>query len=141
MPSLYYYSLFVLLAVGGSALAVERTLPKGEETPFVVEQIYEAKVGELHVTRPLKEREPIRLLLQTNSGLTCEVTHIEGGDHCLAALLDAQNLSGQAAGCSYRFHDQERGCDYALKGGELKAGHLFRAIQQTHSRQHKRRNI
>ncbi len=127
--------------MGGVAIAAERGLPKGEDSPFVVRQIYEVKFGELHVTHPLNRKDPIRLILQTDTGLTCEMTQVEGGKHCLGLLLDAQNLSAQASGCSYQFHNQSRGCDFALKAEELKLENLFRALRTTRANRSQRRNI
>lgn len=122
----------------GIALA-ERSLPRGEETPFVVQQVYLAPAGELHVTHPLHAEKPIRLLFMANSGATCELTHVEGGEACVDGLLGAQIRSASA--CVFAFVDVSAGCDIRVDASQLKPSSLFQSVRRTHKRQWKRREI
>lgn len=105
---------WILLITAVPAWAGEgRSLPRGEDNPLILEEVWNSPVGEVQVVAG-KERT---LLLRLESGELAELNAVEGPATCQESFSHAS--------CSLVFKTETGNAPIRVSGGSLAKGSIF----------------
>jgi hypothetical protein len=122
--------ILVLLAIvaSGSAYAEpERHLPRGEESPALIESLYSSPFGEVQFTR-IGSTGGHSGFLRNNKGYLIGFREVHGPAFCETWFLSNKEEK-VPAGCEFVFHDEETGREIAVRSGEMEEASLFQATK------------
>ncbi|MCO5142217.1 MAG: hypothetical protein M9962_03905 [Oligoflexia bacterium] len=123
-------SIFFLLVVGvffASEGWSNRGLPTGEESPQVIEKIYESPRGEVHFA---KSKDSHLVLLRNPSGLLLELSEIKGPADCEGWILSKKNAD-LPRGCDFFFYDESNGTYLSVRSEEMSESSIFQSVRKT----------
>jgi hypothetical protein len=113
------------LASAPAFAADGRSLPSGEETPTIIEKIYQSPRGEVQF---VVGSEGHSAMLRTASGVLAGLREARG-----PALCEEWLISGKThelpQGCDFHFYDEVRGVTLSVRSEEMEETHLFQNLK------------
>lgn len=119
----------IILAIAFLPLAAhagpERSLPRGEEVPAVVERIYSSSTGELQLVSLGDNRSAF--LRDRESGSLASFVGLTGPDECEQWFVGQDEALPR--GCELRFFDEALGRRVSVRSEELEESSLFQSVR------------
>ena len=125
MKKLFVLSLLIPLWSAHGATE-GRSLPQGENSPFVITSIYSSPQGEVQFLE--NDVKGISAMLRVPSGKLCEFKNIDGPAGCEDWFL-TQARAAKPNGCTLIF-DEQGDCNYRIQSDEMKEASLFQSVSR-----------
>jgi hypothetical protein len=125
MMAMFFLSALTFLIPEAEA---GRFLPRGADQALLLERIYTAKSGEMHLVR--KEGEKGHALLRLRSGELIPLLAANGGGGACASWLSEQR-GELPSGCEFVFKSEDSHLNWEVKSEEMKEGTVFQALRSS----------
>lgn len=127
MKSFFVSSAMLILTVPAFASpSAGRSLPRGEETPSVIEALYAAPAGEVQFVR--MGGEGYTALYRNTKGNLIGLREIRGPGLC-DEWLTSDKGEAMPRGCEFVFRDEFDGALTVVHAEELQEASLFQAVK------------